>query len=49
MLPPHYSLDDLDAYHDFTPEVGDGSKGLTIYYSKRSNTFKMQLIINYEK
>lgn len=46
MLPAHYSLEDLDAYHDFAPEPSEGSNGLSIYYSKRTNTFKMELILN---
>lgn len=49
MLPAHYRLDDIDAYNDFAAEPSEGSKGISIYYSKRTNTFKMELILNCQK
>ena len=49
LLPQNYNLNDLNAYNEFKLEIKMPEKKLFIYYSKRHNSFKLELTVKCPK
>ena len=49
LLPPNFSLHDLIAFHDYHRLASMEQNKLTIYYSRRTNSYKLELTVKCPK